>query len=68
MANVFESKGFPTVVISALDSIPAMMGVRRYLPGVRIPHPCSDPRLGRGEFDQRMDLLRKAVHQLEEVG
>jgi hypothetical protein len=65
MANTFEKNGFPTVVITALDSIATMMGVPRFVPGVRIPHPCSDPTLGNGEQAQRLELVAGAVKKLE---
>jgi betaine reductase len=66
MVREFERKGFTTVQISALPTIPKRMGVNRIVEGVGIPHPLGDPKLPReAELQQRVRILETVITAFE---
>lgn len=63
MAREFERRGFTTVQITALMTIPQRMGVSRIVEGVGIPYPLGDPTLPKEiELQQRIQILENAVN------
>ena len=66
MTREFERRGFTTVQISALPTIPRRMGVNRIVEGVGIPHPLGDPKLPReAELRQRIRILETVIAAFE---
>ncbi len=66
LATAIEKSGIPTVVITALPSIAAMMGATRVVRGRAIVHPVGDSSLGRDEeLALRYRIIETALRMLE---
>jgi len=65
MVKEIERLGLPAVQICTIIPIALTVGANRIVPGVAIPHPTGNPRLGlKDEVRIRKDLLRQALHAL----
>jgi betaine reductase len=65
MAKELEAAGIPTTLISSLVSIAENVGANRIVPGLGIPHPLGDPRLGHEEQKEaRRALVEMALTAL----
>jgi betaine reductase len=66
LAQELEDAGIPTVLITALPTIAANIGVGRILRGVAISHPVGDPSISTAnEAALRERILGRAVDMLE---
>lgn len=60
--------GIPTVFVTPLSTIAAMIGANRILRGVAITNPLGDPSLGPSEESAlRRRIVERAVEMLESV-
>ena len=55
----------PVVQIATIVPIMLTVGTNRIVPGVAIPHPVGNPKLGaEGDHTLRRDVLMRALHAL----
>ena len=65
MVKELERAGIPATLISSLVSIAQSVGANRIVPGLGIPHPLGDPRLGPEEqIKMRRGLVERALKAL----
>jgi betaine reductase len=61
-----EKEGIPVVLITAMSMLGKQVGANRIVTGVKIPHPCGDPRLPE-EADRalRREIVKCALKALQ---
>jgi glycine/betaine/sarcosine/D-proline reductase family selenoprotein B len=65
MAKAFERAGIPTVIVTTLPTIAAMVGAHRIVRGVAITHPFGDPgRAREAERALRRRIVERALAML----
>lgn len=66
MVKEIERKGIPVVHIATVTPISMTIGANRIIPGVGIPHPLGDPKLGPEEqYQLRKNMVKKALEVLQ---
>ena len=61
-----EKGGIPGVLVTAMSMLGKQVGANRVVTGVKIPHPCGDPRLPEeGDRALRREIVKCALKALQ---